>query len=427
MPQLRPRISLAAGVGLAVGMVVGSGLFGLPGLALQGGSAQTAALGWLIGIVASVPLIWVFAVLGRRYPSSAGLAKYAEEALGPAAGNAVVFVLCGTFPFGIPALAIIGASYALPFLGLGHEYINIAAFAFVFLAVSFNLAGIRTSTIVNGISLFLMVLAVVSLGILHSESLVAGFGLWVHPDLTNVNAADVWRTSALLFWAFVGWESLSFGLEEFRNPQRTIPWVYMLSFAAVALLYGVLAATTNGAALAGIPVDQTAGTAMLYPPAWRGAFTVVIVLIVLANANAWVFGSSRLFFAAGKSGLLPATIGTTDRRGLPRNAIIAAGLCFTAILGLQDIFQIDLAFIVMIVSQNFLVLYLVCLLCYWKVTRGAVRWVVALPSLASCAFLLSGFSYGILYPLALFVTGAAIHCHRRRKANQHGGDDGGGS
>ena len=316
----------------------------------------------------------------------------------------------------IPALAIIGASYALPFLGLGQAALIPIAFIFVLLSVLFNLAGVKTSNAVNSISLLLMVLAVVSLSLLNISSLIAGANLWLHPDWTNVKVAEVWRISALLFWAFVGWESLSFGLEEFRNPQRTIPWVYMLSFAAVSLLYGLLAATTNGAALAGVPVDQTAGTAMLFPPLWRSAFTMVIVLIVLANANAWVFGSSRLFFAAGKSGLLPAFIGHTDQRGLPRNAIIAAGICFTIILGLQEVFHIDLAIIVMIVSQNFLVLYLVSLFCYWKVTRGAMRWVVTLPALASCTFLLSGFNFGIIYPVALLLGGAAIHrCRQRRR------------
>jgi len=415
--QLRSQISLAAGVALAVGMVVGSGLFGLPGLALQLGSPQVTAIGWLVGIAASIPLICVFSVLGSRYPSSSGLANYAEQAFGPAAGQAVICVLCGTFPFGIPMLAIIGASYALPFLGLGQGALIPVAFAFVLLGVVFNLAGVRTSNVVNSISLMLMVAAVVALSLLNIDKLTAGADLWFHPDWTNVRITDVWRVSALLFWAFLGWESLSFGLEEFRDPQRTIPWVYMLSFLAVSLLYGLLAATTNGAALAGVPVNQAAGTAMLFPAQWRGVFVVVIVLIVLANTNAWVFGSSRLFFAGGRSGLLPAFMGNTDRRGLPRNSIIAAGICFTFILALQEIFRIELSVIVMIVSQNFLILYFVNLVCFWKITRGALRWAAILPASVSCAFLLSGFDYGIIYPVALLLTGAAIHLFRQR----HGG------
>jgi amino acid transporter len=416
IPRLRPQISLLAGVALAIGMVVGSGLFGLPGLALQAGSPQEAAVGWLVGAMASVPLVWVFAVLGARFASAAGLAYYAEIALGPSAAFAASSVLLGTFSLGVPGLAMIGASYALPFLGLEATALLPIAAVFILLAVLFNIAGVKTSIAVNGLSLLLMVLAVVLLGFLHPDELTAGVALWLQPDWSKVNVGEVWRISALLFWAFIGWESLSFGLEEFRDPQRTIRWVYMLSFGVVSLLYGALAAITNGAALSGLPMDRTESAAALVPAEWRNAFTLVIVVIILANANAWVFGVSRLVFAAGKSGLLPATVGRVDRRGLPRNAIILAGAFFALVLGMVKVFHLEIADLVMIVSQNFVVLYLVCLLCYWKVTRGVQRWIVTSLALVSCSFLLVGFNYRILYPIALFVFGIAIH---RRQYPHH--------
>ena len=168
IPRLRPQISLLAGVALAIGMVVGSGLFGLPGLALQAGSPQEAAVGWLVAAMASVPLVWVFAVLGARFASAAGLAYYAEIALGPSAAFAVSSVLLGTFALGVPGLAMIGASYALPFLGLEATALLPIAAVFILLAVLFNIAGVKTSNAVNCLSLLLMVLAIVLLGFLPS-------------------------------------------------------------------------------------------------------------------------------------------------------------------------------------------------------------------------------------------------------------------
>jgi hypothetical protein len=50
------------------------------------------------------------------------------------------------------------------------------------------------------------------------------------------------------------------------------------------------------------------------------------------------------------------------------------------------------------------------------VTRGVQRWIVTSLALVSCSFLLVGFNYRILYPIALFVFGIAIH---RRQYPHH--------
>jgi amino acid transporter len=414
MSDLRPRISLPAGIALAVGMVVGSGMFGLPGLALQAGSPQVVAMGWLSSALASLPLVAIFAVLGGRYRSSAGLARYAEVALGGWANKAVTAVLCGTFPLGIPALAMIGASYALPFLGAGPDWILPVAALFILLAVLGNLVGIRTSSAINGMSLILMAGIVVSLGGLHADDLARGLGLWLHPDWSDLGPAALWKVSALLFWAFLGWENLSFGLEEFSNPRRTIPRVYILSVLIVFLFYGLLAATMNGAALAGAAVNKTEGIATLVPGPWRLPFTLATIVVILANANAWVFGASRLFFAAGRSGFLSARMGMLDGRGVPRNAILFAGGCFFVIIVVIRVFRLEISDLVLIVSQNFLVLYLACVLCFWKTARGWKRWIITAFAAISCCFLLSGFNSRILYPLGLILAGALRHHSWRR-------------
>jgi len=64
---------------------------------------------------------------------------------------------------------------------------------------------------------------------------------------------------------------------------------------------------------------------------------------------------------------------------------------------------------VLLVSQNFLVLYAFSIFAYWKTESGIRKWIVTLAAAISCGFLLSGFSWWVAYPLALLAVGYAGH------------------
>ncbi|MCC8394688.1 APC family permease [Paraburkholderia sp. MMS20-SJTR3] len=414
---LRRQISLPGGTALAVGMVVGSGVFGLPGLALELGSPQIAALGWLACAIACLPLLCVFATLGTHYASAAGISRYAEAALGQRAEFAVTAVLCGTFPLTVPAQSMIGASYALVAFGLHKSAHFPVCVSILFVAVAFNLVGIRTAALVNQLSLGLIATAVLGLCVSRRADLHAGMLLWMRPNWTGVTLSQVWKVSALLFWAFIGWENVSFGLEEFRDPQRAIKHVYAISFVVVIVLYSLLAGTVNGAASNEPFVGAAEGVAHLVPRHWQAAFSLVTVGIIQATANAWVFAASRLFYSAGRNRLLPpvfARLGL-DRRGTPRNAVLLVAVSFVAVLAAATVFHIKLSGLLTIANQNFVVLYLVCIFACWKTGRGAERWLLTPLALLSCCFLLADLNYRMCYPIALLTLGALCHCVREKR------------
>jgi amino acid transporter len=412
MTELRRRISPFGGTALAVATVVGSGVFGLPGLAVQLSSPQIAAFGWLVCAVACFPLLCVFAILGTRYASAAGISRYAEAALGRRAEYAVTAVLCGTFPLTVPVQSMIGASYALVAAGLDQRALLPLAAMILCVAVSFNLCGVRTTTLVNTVSLSLIVGAVLALGATRPEGVHAGILLWTDPDWSGVTLSQIWKVSALLFWAFLGWENVSFGLEEFKDPQRTIKRVYFGSFVVVIVLYFFLAATVNGASGDDLRVNTTEGIAHLVPPQWRTLFALVTLAVIQATANAWVFAASRLFYSAGRNHLLPEIFAAVDRKGNPRNAVLLVAACCAIVLIVTTVLHLGVQQLVMIVDQNFLVLYLVCIYACWKTGSGLQRWLLTPLALSSCGFLLAGFSYTILYPVLLFVIG--MMCQRPR-------------
>jgi amino acid efflux transporter len=83
--RLVKTLTLAPAVGLAITMVVGSGLLVLPGLAyLEAGS--TAIYAWIISALVSVPLLVVFARFGATFPGAGGIAGFVQQTFSRRAG-----------------------------------------------------------------------------------------------------------------------------------------------------------------------------------------------------------------------------------------------------------------------------------------------------------------------------------------------------
>jgi len=413
MTELKKTITLWKGVALAVCMVIGSGLLGLPGMTLEIGTVYSVAGGWLLMTIAAIPLIAVFARLGLKFTSSAGLSKYAEEAVGPWGRHAVASVLCGTFMLGIPAMAIIGGAYVQRFFGLQPGVVCWLSVAILVLATSVNL--INTASLVALVSM--MILISVANFTLFSKGLIAVRDVALLSK--DVAFGDVWRIATLLFWAFVGWENLSFSLEEFKRPEKSIPRVYWLSFIVVVCLYWGLTATSIGAEMSGVSVKGASGLTALMASSPLGLFPLLILILVIpANLNAWIFGASRLYFTSGRDGILPVFVGQLTRSGLPLNSLVCSLAAYIAVTLATHYLNVSLSMLVLLVNQNFLVLYAFSIYAYWKTERGFRRWAVSALAAGTCVFLLSGFSWWILYTIGLLVLGYGNY--RRLKAQSCG-------
>jgi amino acid transporter len=395
--ELRKTITVWQGTALAVSMVIGSGLLGLPGIALSEGGVSATAVGWMLTALAAVPLIAIFSTLGLRFTTAAGLSQYAEAAAGRWARYAVAVVMVGSFPVGIPALAIIGGSYAQRLFDAPEWTVGWLAAGILTLVTAANLAGVRVAGYVNSASVVALVLVVAGTALARGADLGHGVGVTAQAATGGgeLNYLAVWTVCALLFWAYLGWENLSFGLEEFREPSRTIPRVYWASFALVVVLYLVLGLTTVGAQDRGLDLTGPSGLVTLVDQTPVGLLLVVVmVLVVLANANAWVFGASRLV------------------------SLLALLAAYLAVIAIATAGNVSVTRLILIVSQNLIVLYAFSIVAYWKTASGGPRRAVVTAAAAvSWAFLLSGFSWWIAYALLLLLIGW-LRYRRHRAADR---------
>jgi amino acid transporter len=415
--QLKKSISLSKGVALSVSMVIGSGLLGLPGLALEIGNVYTAAGSWLLISIMLIPLIHIFTYLGIKFTSSAGLAKYAEISLGDWGNYAVSAVLCGTFIIGVPALALIGGAYIQTMFKLSPNMIYFFAIGILILSVLFNLLGFSIVNIINFSSLIVLIALTFVIVVSNYSFFYSGIIIFGKTISGNVqfNYIKLWRTSALLFWAFIGWENLSFSMEEFKNPSKTIPRVYWLSFVIVIFLYLALSITSIGAQSSGIQTKGASGLSSLVDQTSLGKFQLLLmVIVIIANACAWVMSTSRLYYSSGRDGILPVFFAKLTKKGIPIVSLLLSSVFYTMIILLSFFFKISVSSLVLIVSQNFLILYLICIFAYWKTEIRNRRWIISILALFSCGFLLSGFNWWIIYSILLIGIGYCNYFFKRK-------------
>ena len=269
-------------------------------------------------------LAFVVAEFTRMEPSAGSFITYVETSLGPRAG-AVTSVLVAV-GFTIAIAGVFAMSGGMISLTLDHytswhpSWLPIAL-VMSGSAVAVALRGASPSTaLVAGALIFqvaTMVATCLVVLVKQAGHLTGAPFSWsnVHGGLAGLAAGF-----PLAMYMFIGWENGPALAEETREPARTIPRALYISIAAATALFVLFAYTTivgfhyetDSIGRATVPflemADRYMGSAAIL--AWlAGIFSVLATLVAAANSQA------RVLFDGGRSGLLPARLGTSRPPG----------------------------------------------------------------------------------------------------------------
>ena len=405
------RMGLVAATAMSVTIVVGAGLLTLPGLSY----AQAGRLGhlpWLLMSVLMLPLLAVFAFFARRHPSAGGVVGYIRLSLGPRLGAASEAIVIGTSSLGLPAIALIGATYlqqTLPGLPVA-----VTAIGMVTIGLLFWMFGLRVSGAVQT--------AIATLIVLGLLGLCAGY--WLHapsdtgPDVFPPAGNGVLPMDALLgvlsalplvLFAYTGWEITAFLAEDMRDPARNLPRSIWASFVIVTLLYVFVAWTVASAATADdgwrfAPIARLAES-------WLGVAGlrltgIIATLLILANVTGAFLSTSRALFSAGRDGLLPQALAQVDGRGLPVRAMLTGWVLYVVVILVTQTSGLGVETLLQLAGQNFFVLYLLAAVGYTRLQQRTGPRLLGLVAILLVLAMMTLFSLpGILYCGALALLG----------------------
>ena len=436
--------SLGAGdlVMLAIGAVIGAGIFGSVGTAAAG---QYDAAGNLVRSGAGPALVLSFLLLGvccalaglcyaelsAMIPQAGSAYAYTYATLGEivawligwdlileyAVGNVAVAISWGdyfesllrsfhiVFPAWLttgyrtallsPDPAIHGLLDSAPHVAGIALLVNVPAFAIVMLITWLLLLGARESATANNImvTIKLLVLALfVVAGLRHLNP------AYYHPFAPN-GFRGIHQGAAIVFFAYIGFDAISTAAEETRNPQRNLPLGILGGLAICTVIYMIV-----GTVLTGLVPYTKLGVADPLAAALHAANLTTVEWIVSLGAIVsmtavllvFQYGQPRIFFAMARDGLLPAWAAKVHpKHRVPHITTLVTGI-FVALWALigdagetYDLTNIGTLFAFALVSIGVLVLR------YTdpdrpRPFRVPAVWFVSIASALLCVFVMGG-------------------------------------
>ncbi len=403
---LAQTLTLPQSIGLAITMVVGSGLLVVPGLAYRE-AGSSAVYAWLLSAVICIPFLIVFAVLGSRLPGAGGVSGFMQSAFSRRASIPTEFMLMGTFTVGGPAMIITGGHYFATAFGLGSEGVLIGSMAILLIAGVINFLGARVSGRVQQIMAALLVVLLTGIAI---AALIVG-----HHGGTGLAPISDWQKAVpsigLVFFAYVGWEMMSFTSEEFRNPKRDFPIMIAVSFVIVVALYILIAVVVQLVLPLDDPQMTSAPIAALLGATFGSASAQVIallgLLIIIANFISGSWAGSRLIFSSAREGLLPEFISQVEpRTQTPRQAVVVTSLLFLPVLALYFAGIMPQALMFQLAGVSFFTLYALSVIAFIKLMTHPLARLFGGLVMVLVVVVMGTFGALMLYPLALLALGA---------------------
>ncbi|KNX35927.1 APC family permease [Luteipulveratus halotolerans] len=388
---------------LAFGSIAGSGILSLPSAVYaEAGTASVAV--WIISAAACVPMLLMFRDAMALSGDGNAIQQLVTRGIAPWAGSAMPLMFLFVVVVGLPTGCIVAGQYAEDGLGWPRSP-TIVAVAILVAALAANLLGGTAGRNVQlGGSAVLVVTGVflIVTGARHGTH-----AMHVVPD------ASAWGSVLpgvlLAFWAFVGFENLTFLGRDLRDPiQDFLP----VSIAALAV-YGTFAlglTLTIAGTIDRHSVNAVTGLLQISTsPSVQAGVALVGLAAMLINAAAWVRGVDQLIASAVAERQLPRQLA---RQPLARTALLA-GLFSVTIVVLTTNPHLTVGALAAS-SAVFVMIYLICIAAY--VRAVGVRLRTTLNALLVPAMLATLIQSGTrpVYGLAVSVA-CLTWCYLRRK------------
>ncbi len=307
---------------IAIGAMVGSGIFILPGVAFVTVDGPAVVLAFLLAGLLVLPAAFSASEMATAMPEDGGSYVYVERGMGPllgtiaGVGNWFMLSFKGALALvgGVPYLVFIApdiAAYIIPIA------VALAIFFTLINIVSTKSAGSMQFVIV-GVMLVVLAWFIVS-GVpdLAPERTAGAF---------NFGSGGLLAATALVFISYAGVIKIAAVAEEVKDPGKTIPRAMIGSLLLTTALYvavvyvaigvvdvpgaieaGQLEADGEGPIMA-LAADATLGTV--------GTVAIVgaALLALASTANAGLLSASRFPFAMARDGLAPPAFETVSER-----------------------------------------------------------------------------------------------------------------
>jgi len=398
--QLKKSLSAFDLVVFGIGVIIGTGIFVLTGVAARDSAGPGVAISFVIaGVVCGLAAL-CYAELASTVPVAGSAYTFSFATLGELIAWIIGWDLVLEFSLAASVVAVGWSQYFVTLLdGLGitvptaiaggeESAINVPAMLIVALLTIVAVLGIKLSSRFTAIMVTIkvaIVLAVIVVGAffikaanyspfippaepaertsgLQAPLLESLFGL----EPTVYGIGGMLAGAALVFFAFIGFDIVATTAEETKNPQRDMPRGILGSLVICTVLYVLVSLVVTGMqkytelnpdaplAEAFNSVDLPVFATLISLGAVAGLTSVMLILML---------GQSRVLFAMSRDRLLPVALAKVHPKwGTPYRITIGVGVVVTIFAGfipleaLAELVNIGTLFAFMLVSIGVIIL-----------------------------------------------------------------------
>ncbi|MGN6423244.1 MAG: amino acid permease [Asticcacaulis sp.] len=341
---------------LGIGGIIGTGIYTLTGVGAGLAGPGVILAFALCGVVCACAAL-AYTEMSTMIPQAGSAYTYTYSALGelPAwiVGWALILeysLACSTVAVGWSAHLVgwleDGIGLHLPAALLNGPYaggiMNLPAVLVSLAVMGLLLIGARESATLNIILVFIKIIALGAFIVMGLPAIRAGhydpflpFGFLAHEVVGE--KYGVMAATAVVFFAFFGFDAVSTSAEEAKNPSRDLSIGIIGSMLVSTLIYMLVAAVAVGAA----PFQEIANSGEPLPHVLRslnhplmaalvgGAAIVALPSVILVM----MYGQSRIFFVMARDGLLPSIVAKVNAKGSPALITLLTGIFVAVFAG----------------------------------------------------------------------------------------------
>ncbi len=401
---------------LIAGIMIGSGIFTLPGVMAKLGMISFA--GWVFTAAGALLLGFVFARLSTRTERSGSVFVYAQDAFGELPGFMSGWAYWCGYWISIPTLATAFVGYLTVFsTGLANNMSLqlISALGLIWALIGINMISIKATGRFQIVTMVLKVLPLLAI-------IAAGFFVGKTENLPPVNPGNISVFEALAaasiaaMWAFSGIEAGATPAGNINDPKRTVPRAIFFAIISVGTIY--IAAMY--AVMLLVPYESLVNSASPFADAAAVFGTAGPVLIAIGamiaiagSLNGIILVTGQMPMAMALEKLAPAKFGQVGPSGSPRFSLLVCGVLGSLLLmmnfsggSLLDVFE------TLLTMSMFMYLLPLFVSCLAEMKHSLRNFGVVLAGLAAgySAFTIFGAGWqSMLWGSLLLLVGLAVY------------------
>ncbi|WP_314737234.1 amino acid permease [Limosilactobacillus urinaemulieris] len=341
---------------IGIGTVIGTGIFILPGTIAAKQAGPGVSLSFLLSAIVCAFAAMCYAEFASALPVAGSAYSYGNVVFGEFFGWLLGWALILEYMLAVASVSTGWAAYFNSFiesfgLKIPHAlsgpfdpahgtYINIVAVVIVLLITVMLSRGLQSSVRVNNIAVVIKV-AIILIFIVAGLFFIKPKNY--HPFLPY-HMSGVIHGATIGFFAYLGFDCVSSSAAEVKNPKRNMPLGIIGTLGIVTLLYmGVAVVLTGMVKYTRLDVANPVSYALqLVHQDWLAELLSIGALVgMFTMMVAMIYSSSRLIYAIGRDGLLPAFLGKLDKKShSPQIALWIVAVIIATMGGLVSLDQL---------------------------------------------------------------------------------------